>query len=76
MAPSALVLAGIVIVLAFWLIKRTNQPQNPLPPGPKGLPLIGNVHQMPKGQEWLTYREWSKTYGRCHLGNKGGPSSA
>ncbi|KAF9043117.1 putative monooxygenase [Panaeolus papilionaceus] len=34
-----------------------------LPPGPKRLPVIGNVHQMPQEAPWLVFSEWSKTYG-------------
>ncbi|KAJ3755986.1 cytochrome P450 [Lentinula raphanica] len=30
----------------------------PLPPGPTGLPLIGNVMDMPSESEWLTFAEW------------------
>ncbi|KAK7046001.1 hypothetical protein VNI00_006996 [Paramarasmius palmivorus] len=37
--------------------------KSPLPPGPPGLPLVGNVLDMPSGQEWLTFAEWGKKYG-------------
>jgi len=37
--------------------------KNKLPPGPRRLPLIGNVHQMPTETPWKTFAEWSKTYG-------------
>jgi hypothetical protein len=32
-------------------------------PGPRGVPLIGNVFQNPKEREWLQYTTWSKQYG-------------
>ncbi|KAJ3824541.1 cytochrome P450 [Lentinula raphanica] len=35
----------------------------PLPPGPTGLPLIGNVMDMPSESEWLTFAEWGRKYG-------------
>ncbi|KAF8874735.1 cytochrome P450 [Infundibulicybe gibba] len=36
----------------------------PLPPGPKGLPIIGNLLDMPRAEKpWLVFREWSKIYG-------------
>ncbi|KIK55628.1 hypothetical protein GYMLUDRAFT_47600 [Collybiopsis luxurians FD-317 M1] len=35
----------------------------PVPPGPKGLPIIGNVHQMPSEKEWITFSEWGRLYG-------------
>ncbi|KAF8905477.1 cytochrome P450 [Gymnopilus junonius] len=35
----------------------------PLPPGPKGYPVIGNVYDIPHGFAWLTYAEWKKSYG-------------
>ena len=41
----------------------------PLPPGPPGIPWIGNVTGIDTNAPWLTYREWAKTYGgnRCTL---------
>ena len=35
-----------------------------LPPGPRGVPLLGNVYDMPAGHEWLTYDKWRREYGR------------
>lgn len=35
----------------------------PYPPGPKPLPIIGNVLDMPPLYVWETARIWSKTYG-------------
>jgi hypothetical protein len=36
----------------------------PLPPGPKGYPLIGNLFDMPADKPWVVYDEWRKTYGK------------
>ncbi|KAF9002579.1 cytochrome P450 [Cyathus striatus] len=52
-------------IFTFYVLsrygRRRNGPQ--LPPGPKGLPLIGNVFDMPIEKQWLTYHEWQKKYG-------------
>ncbi|KAJ7671884.1 cytochrome P450 [Mycena rosella] len=45
------------------LEKRVN-----LPPGPPGLPLLGNIFQMPTEAPWLTYVAWAKKYAH-HLLN-------
>ncbi|KAH6893746.1 cytochrome P450 [Coprinopsis sp. MPI-PUGE-AT-0042] len=37
--------------------------QLPLPPGPKGLPLIGNVLQLPSEEPWKVYLDWAEQYG-------------
>ena len=43
--------------------KRSNPKGLPLPPGPKGYPLIGNLFDFPITNPWLIYEEWRKTYG-------------
>ncbi|TFY54698.1 hypothetical protein EVJ58_g8706 [Rhodofomes roseus] len=35
----------------------------PLPPGPRGVPVLGNALQVPTVFSWLKFAEWGKTYG-------------
>jgi hypothetical protein len=53
--------AGLLVlnVLKRQATRRTL----PRPPGPKPLPLIGNMFDFPKEKEWLTYRSWNECYG-------------
>ncbi|GJE86536.1 cytochrome P450 [Phanerochaete sordida] len=55
-------LAVVAVVLVKAVIARRRQ-RAPYPPGPKGLPIIGNVLQMPKEQEWVTFARWGEQYG-------------
>ncbi|KAF8202965.1 cytochrome P450 [Pholiota molesta] len=47
-------------VLVTWARKRRALP---LPPGPTGYPIIGNVYDIPHHYAWLTYADWAKKYG-------------
>ena len=40
-----------------------------LPPGPKGLPLVGNLLDVPERFQWKTYDEWSRKYGAYRARN-------
>jgi len=63
--------AAIVARLILSLLRR---PPQPLPPGPKPAPLIGNIHQLPKSLQWLHLYHWSKKYGPVmHLSMAGQP---
>ena len=37
-----------------------------LPPGPRGLPILGNIFQIPKFQ-WFRFTEWKEVYGMSSL---------
>ncbi|KAK0185239.1 cytochrome P450 [Armillaria mellea] len=53
-------LTGLVFV---WRLLRLSNRHPPLPPGPRGIPLIGNLLDMPSDYEWLTFAEWGEKYG-------------
>jgi hypothetical protein len=50
----------LVLVSLRWASKRTRLP---LPPGPKGYPLIGNLLDVPKAKFAETYTKWAHKYG-------------
>ncbi len=56
----AIILAGLAFV---WRVFRRNNRNAPFPPGPKGLPFIGNLFDMPTEREWLTFTKWGEKYG-------------
>ncbi|THH18030.1 hypothetical protein EW146_g2895 [Bondarzewia mesenterica] len=52
-------------LLGAYLLKRifSSRSSAPLPPGPKGLPLIGNMLDMPTSHEWKTFAKWGDQWG-------------
>ncbi|KAJ7899595.1 cytochrome P450 [Mycena olivaceomarginata] len=54
---------GSLIVLGIILFARSNKHKEKLPPGPGGLPILGNLLQIPKDRAWLAFSECRKTYG-------------
>ncbi|KAF9489406.1 cytochrome P450 [Pleurotus eryngii] len=59
-------IGGAAIVLTALIVAHmssTKRAPAPLPPGPKGLPLVGNVADLPRSQPWLGFAEFEKKYG-------------
>ncbi|KDR76708.1 hypothetical protein GALMADRAFT_67164 [Galerina marginata CBS 339.88] len=59
---TALLVATAFGGLLFYYVVSLSRSKK-LPPGPRPLPIIGNVHQMPAESPWLAFSEWGKTYG-------------
>ncbi|TDL23203.1 cytochrome P450 [Rickenella mellea] len=53
----------IAVGIFFLYLRKRSQHAHPLPPGPPGLPIIGNLRDMPAKSEWLTFQNWAKRYG-------------
>ena len=59
-----------VVLFRQWKKGKDGNPNSlPLPPGPKGYPLIGNTFDMAVDKPWVIYDEWRKTYGKTFIIN-------
>jgi hypothetical protein len=50
---------GLGLIVYFYSRSKHSLP---LPPGPKKLPFLGNLFDLPTSHEWLKYAEWSKQF--------------
>ncbi|KAG6332027.1 hypothetical protein ID866_7060 [Astraeus odoratus] len=51
------------IVVCYLLRRVFKRNPAPYPPGPKPLPLLGNLRDLPSVKPWLTYAEWGAKFG-------------
>ncbi|KAI0260943.1 cytochrome P450 [Gloeopeniophorella convolvens] len=74
MAPSLSLVDAIAVLLALALAHflRKKRTPLPLPPGPKGWPLIGNLFDIPRKDTAQTYAEWGRLYGGIVYANAAG----
>ncbi|KAK4135237.1 cytochrome P450 [Trichocladium antarcticum] len=59
-----LLIAGVGVLVVHRYRNRRRLPPGIRPlPGPRSLPFIGRVHDIPAVGSWLKFYEWSKVYG-------------
>ncbi len=66
------VLSALLAIVLHRLSKIGRRPAD-YPPGPPTLPLIGNLHLMPKEKGHLQFQRWAEEYGPVYsliLGTK------
>ncbi|KAF4422100.1 O-methylsterigmatocystin oxidoreductase [Fusarium acutatum] len=66
MSTSLILVTAILASLSFLLVKHVQRPKKPpLPPGPKGLPLLGNIRDLPPPGtlEWPHWQSHKEKYG-------------
>ena len=54
--------AALLIAVILVAVVSLNRARRTLPPGPKGLPILGNIFDVPKEFEWLAYTRWSREF--------------
>ena len=63
-SPTLTTLIALWGVVTIYIVgSRKLRARSPLPPGPRPLPLIGNLLDLPLKNEAATYNAWANKYG-------------
>ncbi|EXJ83042.1 hypothetical protein A1O3_06859 [Capronia epimyces CBS 606.96] len=65
---SPVVVAAIVIAIfsGLYRLLQVGRRDPRMPPGPPTLPVLGNIHQIPRTGLFKQFREWAKQYGSVY----------
>jgi hypothetical protein len=58
------VLSLLTTFVAYLAYKSSQKPPGPLPPGPKGLPVLGNIFQLEGKDSYHTFTRWKDEFGK------------
>ena len=61
---APLVILALLFAKRQWGQRLANPKRLPYPPGPRPLPVVGNLFDTPTEYDWLTYSDWAKKYGK------------
>ena len=62
--PLSVLALGLLSLLLLGSFIHGTRKRLRMPPGPLGVPLLGNKHQMPAVKPWVKFAELNKTYGK------------
>ena len=63
LAAADILAVCIVLFGTIFCFGSQSKTALPLPPGPRKLPILGNLLDLPTKFEWETFQAWSKRYG-------------
>jgi hypothetical protein len=66
-------LCAVLVAILAYRVSRVGRRPAGYPPGPPTLPIIGNLHLMPKEKPHLQFQKWAEEYGPVYsliLGTK------
>jgi len=63
LGTAADIVAFIIGVVLLYYLLSSRRKHYHLPPGPKPLPIVGNLFDIPKDDACVRYASWSKEYG-------------
>ncbi|KAM0790540.1 hypothetical protein ACM66B_003409 [Microbotryomycetes sp. NB124-2] len=63
LSPTATVALALLLSAALYIVSNKGQPKGKPLPGPKGVPVFGNMFQLPKSRPWVKMEEWTREYG-------------
>ena len=66
MLPTPLILFGALLTGLVYIYLNIGRREKNLPEGPPTLPILGNIHQVPKKGAHFQFTKWSKQYGEIY----------
>ena len=60
---NCFLLSAVLAIILLGQLWRNRHRPGPYPPGPPGLPILGNFFDIPRSAPWIQFAEWGKKYG-------------